>query len=228
MKKVLLFAVAASVVTGVATTAGAQERGEFWLGGQFGYHTAGTGDAAPTRTFTFEPEFGYNLSERWGVGIELGLHGKRATQAAATVPSLPDYWRPDGAEQWGVAGEDGSSSRHSARTLSIAPFARYTFVRWRSVRVYADGGIVYSQTRGEFDLRGRYSDVTTRYGGLFVNPGFAFHLTRCVALTGSVNLLKVGTSRTTSFASFDETALDASLNSPFTPGALRLGFHVSF
>jgi len=204
MKKsvILTLAALAAIVTTVEVDA--QEKGKFWIGGEFGFESAKRTNAVGNE-FSIAPEFGYNFSDRWGAGIAIGVQN-------GTLKSA-DY-------------ADGITRRHGTSTLSIAPFARYTFLRWRKVQLYADGGVVYSYSYGMFDDSGNYSDAEVQYGGLLVNPGFAIHLGRCFALTGGVNLLRVGKSSIK--GSNNVKTWEASLNSPFTSGAMTLGFQVSF
>lgn len=256
MKKALLFTLAAAVVVGTTAQTNAQEKGKFWIGGQFGYESTESFQNMPVNSLTVAPEFGYNLSDRWGVGIEVGLTNANTRNTYTTI--LP-----------GVNDLVSSWSSH-VRTWSVAPFARYTFARWRALRLYADGGVFYehavSKSKGSNspiivgnpdggsdgqsdggrwqsgdlifqDYPGGQSDgsndsgVTSRGGGIFINPGFAIHVTKCLALSGSVNLLSVGASnsgKNTPNSHDDTKTLKASLNSPFASGAIRLGFHVTF
>jgi len=208
MKKVLLFTLAAAMTVGTIAGVGAQEKGKFWVGGKFGF---GSTDytVATVNSFTVAPEFGYNFSDRWGAGIEFSVMNSAIHTEQDTQHSY-------------------------AKTLSFAPFARYTFARWRALSIHADGGFAYMYADGNIDDSGNYSGNETQSGGIFVNPGFTLHVTRCLALTGRVNLFSLSTSTTsanytsTGSDSYDVTSWAASLNSPFASGAIQLGFHVSF
>jgi len=91
MKKILLtslvavFAVTAAVaapakptksaktapVAAPATAASAEQENKYWIGGSVGLST---GKNAPT-AWVIAPEFGYKLTNKWDLGLDLGLSG---------------------------------------------------------------------------------------------------------------------------------------------------------
>jgi hypothetical protein len=200
MKKVFLLTVAVVLVT---VNANAQNRENFWLGGSFGFESAGT--STDCKSFTINPELGYNLSDRWGIGIRAEIR------------------------------QTGTRSRYlygDSRIFSVAPFVRCTFLNWNVLNVFADGGFMYSSAGGETDNQGSARPVDKiRHGDIFINPGFSLRLIGPFALTGSTNIFRFGytnTSRSPHSEIYDTYIWAASLNPPFYLSNFTLGFTFTF
>ena len=97
------------VIVMAAITASAQEG--IYLGG--GISLWRNNDVDKT-SFSITPDVGYNLSEKWAVGVELAYAHK------------------------GYDGEDAISTN----AFALAPYARYSFYENKIVRLFLDMGFV--------------------------------------------------------------------------------------
>ncbi len=128
MKKFLM--TVAFVATSVIASA------QVYVGGGVSFHSTDDGVESSTE-FGIIPEVGYQLNEKWGVGLELGY----------------------------LSQKDGDVT-----TVSIAPYARYTFVNWGKVSLFADGQFQFAQ----IDTEGSYKVNAWSIG---VRPGLKVALT---------------------------------------------------
>ena len=104
MKKIFL----AAIVALFAINANAQ----FWAGGSFGWDTTNS-DSYKSSDAWVTPEFGYNFSDKMGVGISLGAYNYKTE----------------------VAGVESIS-----KSICIAPYFRYIFWSFENVSLFADAG----------------------------------------------------------------------------------------
>ncbi|MDR2910440.1 MAG: porin family protein [Bacteroidales bacterium] len=203
MKKVFLMTVAVVLVT---MNVNAQNKDNFWIGGSFGFASSkfdGTGNTG--NSFTIHPEFGYNISDRWGIGLRAGIE-----QVSA----------------------ESTYSYNENQVFSIAPFARYTFLKWNILNIFADGGFIYSSADGEPDIIEHvYPDNKIKHGDIFINAGFSLQLTKRFALTGSTNIFDVGYTNISPspYNGINDTYIwSASLNPPFNLNNFTFGFNFTF
>ena len=202
MKKVIF---ATLLLAALAVTSQAQEK-KWWVGGTVGYSSTklpGIHDAS--ETFTFLPELGYNLSDRWAVGIQFGLN-----QADLNT---------DNSSTW-------------FQQFSVAPFARYTFWSYKSFSLFADGGINFSDLTGDVDLvANKAGDTHLTTFGVFINPGFAVRLTDRFSLIGRTDLFSADCTFIPISTEVNQgtwKTWSASLNSPFKLDNVELGFVFKF
>jgi hypothetical protein len=199
MKKAFILAAAAIVLA--ATGANAQDN-KFWAGGSFGFSSTELSSVASSSSLSILPEVGYNFSDRWAVGLQFGLN---------------------------QAEIENDITVNDFQTFSIAPFARYTFLRWKAFSVFANGGIAFSDLTGDTDFEdGVNEDAGLTTVGLFVNPGFSVRLSDRFSLTGSVNVFSAGYARSDLSPTNETKTWSANLNSPFNVDNFTLGFHVTF
>ena len=184
-------------VASLTVTSQAQNR-KFWVSGSLGFSSAEADASTKMNTLSIQPNFGYFFSDRWAVGIRFGL------------------------EQGELENDDTFAD---FQELSVAPFARYVFLRWKALTLFVDGGIDFSDFTGDIDSEGivREEEEHLSSCGLFVKPGFSIRLTDCFSLVGN-----------TGFFSADHTWSDqtanwsAGLNSPFKLDNFTLGFSFKF
>lgn len=106
MKK--LFLMAAMMVATLAANA------QIYVGGSLGFESSKENkDADALTSFSIKPEVGYNLSDNFAVGIQLGY-----------------------------ASEEQSKDVTVSK-FEIAPYARYTFAKVGAASFFADGGIQF-------------------------------------------------------------------------------------
>ena len=107
MKKIMMIAVLAVA----ALSANAQA----YVGGgvSFDWSKSKADGAKATTTFEIAPEIGYNLTDTWAVGMQLGLKSTKAGDADALT------------------------------SFYVKPYARYTFAKVDKVSFFVDGGVGY-------------------------------------------------------------------------------------
>lgn len=119
MKKVLLMA--AFAVASLAANA------QLYVGGSLGFQSAKAGDGADNITkIQIAPEFGYNLSEDFAVGMTIDFTTRNGNIAADGTTSQ--------ATKWG----------DSQSCFKFAPYARYTFAKSGIASFFVDGGVGFS------------------------------------------------------------------------------------
>lgn len=119
MKKVIL----AALVAVASLSANAQ----VYLGGKLGFNVGKAGDGAETTTkFEIAPEIGYNINEKWAVGLEIGFStqngGFNTDEALLPFPT------------------SATKASKSDSRFSIAPYARWTFAKTGIASFFIDGG----------------------------------------------------------------------------------------
>ncbi|MCD8236134.1 MAG: porin family protein [Prevotellaceae bacterium] len=148
MKKVLLTA-----IMGVfAMVSNAQ----VWVGGSLGFDYTDVKDAGSVTSVSFAPEVGYNLNDKWAIGISIE-------------------------EQYvNVSPEHGSSD--NGNNFAIAPFARYTFANSGKVSFFVDGGVIFGST--EFNTSNGFQKFndSESYWGIGIRPGVKIGLTDRLSL----------------------------------------------
>jgi hypothetical protein len=194
MKKVILMAAAAVMVA-----MGANAQGKVWVGGTLGFNTIEEGPYK-VNAVDFAPEVGYNITDKWGVGLGFGF-------SQVTV--------------------DNGQTEESVSSFGIAPFARYTFLKWKALSVFADGGFSFSSADAYVTENDFYPNTDVTTFGLFVNPGFSLKLSKCCALVGKVNLFNLS-SENVSDDQAEMTTTNCSLNSPLGVDNIQLGFNLTF
>ena len=181
-----------SIVTLLMCTliASAQEAGNMWIGGSLGGQYTKQGKDAEIKSFNIGPEFGYILSDKIGVGIELNLgYGKAETQSALLDESFYSL----------------SKSEVRSREYSVTPFVRYSFLKGKHGAIFLDGGLHYGYS---FDKK---SSITAHYElpagmtaptvmeylsetkvhsyGIGFRPGFALNLSEKFSFIGKIGVL---------------------------------------
>ena len=95
---------------------------QVYVGGSLGINAwssqENAGDRSET-TFKIMPEIGYNINDSWAIGTVIGYESNKWT---------------------GVNGISESA-------FSVAPYARYTFVKLNKVNFFADGGFEYNYVK---------------------------------------------------------------------------------
>lgn len=153
MKK-LIFTLAISLTTIIA--ANAQEIGQFWLGGSFGFWTEkATGGGESLTNFQFLPELGYAVNDDIGVGIRLGYRSE-------------EYFEVD----------DYYYEKERINTFIISPFVRWAFLKGHFGGLFLDAGAGYAY--GSKDD----SDYSTQEFEIGLRPGVAINVSHSVSLTG--------------------------------------------
>lgn len=125
---------------------------QVYVGGSIGVASVADKANESQTVYKFVPEIGYNLNDDWAVGVELGYQ-----KGACSLGE-------------GVFGQDTDTE-----LFSIAPYARYTFVKSKLVNLFVDGGIGI----------GSYKDLGTQFM-LGFKPGVALNLTESLSFVAHV------------------------------------------
>lgn len=121
MKKSLL-----GLLLAVAMAVPALAQG-MWVGGSVGYNSASIKDGGNTTTWQIVPELGFNLNEKWDLGLDLGYESSNSK--AYTYRGVS------------VIAADGM------KKMSAAIFVRYNAFSIGSVNVIAKGSIGYENAK---------------------------------------------------------------------------------
>ena len=96
-----------------------------WVGGSLSMIND-KNDHDKTITFKFNPEFGYQLGERWGVGVDLSL-----TRSTSEIEI------------------NSTTSKYKPYAIGLSPFVRYTLAETGKLRFFGDAMLNYEYTDGE-------------------------------------------------------------------------------
>lgn len=157
MKKIMMTLAAVCV----AATMNAQ----MYVGGTVGFLSTSdkTNPAAEltTTTFSINPEFGYQLDEKWGVGIALGFATSKVKAENTTVnPNV--------------------SVDSKVTTFEIKPYARYQCFAAGNFNVFVDGGLDFKTISRE-DMKNEMDF------GLFLTPGIAYNINQKWSMVAKLN-----------------------------------------
>ncbi|MBQ6432961.1 MAG: porin family protein [Bacteroidaceae bacterium] len=123
-----------------------------WIGGGIGFDFENHKDEATVTSFTLAPEVGYTLSDKWAIGLQFDL-GYASTN-------------PEHGDSFGTT------------TLTLAPYARYTFAKAGIASFFVDGGFGIGVVKVED------ADAATVWHVGF-RPGVAFNITDHVSFVGT-------------------------------------------
>lgn len=175
MKKIMLM-----VAMAVATlTANAQ----VYVGGGLGFSSSkdayvdadGVTEPDAVTSFSILPEIGYKLDDKLSVGIQLGF----------TTTSYGDTY----VEEFQKTLKDVK-----ATGFAIAPYARYTFVKWGKVGLFADAQFAYAHTSAKGDMPVGGDKVvecerTENTWSLGIKPGLSFDVNDKISLVTKIGWL---------------------------------------
>lgn len=204
MKKIMMTLAAVAV----AATMNAQ----MYIGGNLGFSTSkDKTDPADEQTvtgFTIQPEIGYQLDDKFGVGIVLGYQYNK-TKHEGTISNIP------------------YSSDVKASAFLIKPYLRYQCFTAGKFNVFVDGGLNFKtisrdNMKNELDF------------GLFVSPGIAYNVNEKWSIVAHLNdmfTLGYHKSAVADIAGAPDapTSFQADLASGgFNVGALTFGIYYNF
>jgi hypothetical protein len=183
MKKMIL----AALVAVASLSANAQ----VWVGGQVGFSAGKTtvdGNKQGTgANFTFLPEIGYSINDKFDIAVGIGFtHFNGNGDAYLDFNGLDDY------AYAGLA----DANRNS---FILNPYVRYKFVKSGDFTFFVDGGFAYKFVH--------YSGIDDNGIGweLGFKPGVAYNISDKVSLVAHVGKLgydfsKVGDTKTNEFS----------------------------
>lgn len=170
MKKLLLSLVLA--VGAIAANA------QVWVGGSVGYGFQKNGSKR-LHEFDLSPTVGFNLSEKWEIGLQFSLGKDKSNTTEETVEKIDDL------SQLTVINYIMATYKYS-----VQPFVRYNFYKTGIVTFFLDGSIGYQFNKQDNKLQhttessnkdGMYSYNNTEYKTNIINvgirPGVKFDVT---------------------------------------------------
>ena len=128
---------------------------QFYVGGTVGVNSAKPDGGDAVTTFSIMPEIGYNFSDNFAVGATLGY-------AKAANDYMNDL----------------------CKTFTIAPYARYTFLKTDLLNLFVDGEVSYSNIKEDVDGAESVSAF-----GIHVKPGLAVNVSDNISLIAKYGLL---------------------------------------
>ena len=141
------------VAVAMATTMNAQ----WYVGGNIGFGTSSY-DGNSTTTWAIIPEIGYNLSEKWAVGTIIG-YGENIDKASKKI----------------------GGGKEKIKAFEIAPYVRYTFVKFDKVNIFVDGSVGYRHEN--------WDGTKTNIFSLGLKPGVAVNLNDKLSFVAHVGFL---------------------------------------
>ena len=157
MKKIFMIAVMAVA----AVSANAQ----WYIGGNFGLDfTKSNKDADSQTTLVIAPEVGYNINDKWAVGVDLEF--KMANELVSVK---------DGANATGTG-------------FGIGAYARYTFAQSGPVSFFVDGGLAFNSINYDLDKGLKYDESGSTFN-IGLRPGLAFKASDKVSFVATTGYL---------------------------------------
>lgn len=148
MKKLFLTLVVALV--SVAASA------QLYVGGEVGYWR----DYQANQTeFSIAPEVGYNLSDKWALGLSFGY--------------VHNY----------VGDENHLTDGTKINAVTVNPYARFTYAKFGPVKLFLDGGFNVDA------VKVKDADDSSIAWGIGVKPGVSVNLTEKVSFVAHVGFL---------------------------------------
>jgi hypothetical protein len=144
MKKIFIL----SAITMLVSFSAMAQKGEKWIGGGFSYWNNENNEGIKNSSFSFKPEIGFMLSEKWALGG--GLIFETSKEEAA--------------------------SEITRKTFGIQPFVRYYFGEAGKFKFFAQGELPFTSTNVENDygtVSSKYSYSTL---GLIARPCIGYKL----------------------------------------------------
>ena len=120
---------------------------QVYVGGTVGMASVGGENVDDETVFKFLPEIGYNLNDEWAIGTVVG-YAKSPIGGVTKLGSL------------------GYTGANSESAFIFAPYARYTFLKGKTVSLFIDGGFDFTS--------GSDSDYTALSVGF--KPGLAVNI----------------------------------------------------
>ena len=148
------------ILTALVAVASLSANAQVWLGGSLGFAHENVKDTSKETNFTIAPEVGYKLSDKWDIAIGLGF----------------------GFENY----DPEIGSKVKTTTISVNPYARYTFAKAGIASFFVDGGFNVGHETEDVKNAGKVEATTW---GIGVQPGVAIALSPKASLVGKLGYL---------------------------------------
>ena len=152
------------ILTALVAVASLAANAQVWVGGEVGYshlrQTTNKVEDWKANNFSFLPEIGYKLNDKFDVAAKIGYaHGEAGNDlAGVSVPVYYDF----------------------ANAFVLNPYVRYTFAKAGDFSFFADGGFSYVHGHACGD------DASTNAWQIAIKPGIAYALSEKVSLVAHI------------------------------------------
>lgn len=146
-----------------------------WIGGNLSYQSSslkGGSKDVDANMFTIQPEFGYNLNEKWDIGLDLSYSSGKGTIGEQFGIELPTAKEPNSISKFG-----------------IAPFARYHVMQIGDFDVMLKGSLFYSKAEIE-NVEGSDKTKMTGYG-IAIAPVISYSINETWSIGCTLNFLEL-------------------------------------
>lgn len=174
----LLFAVAL-VVPAVAEN--------MWVGGSLGFNTTSPKEGDSTSSFSIQPEFGYNLDEKMGIGIDLGYGYEKNDDTVTTISVSPfiryemfkigDFsFLAKGSIFYNSEKYDDADIQYTSYGIRIVPVVTYSINKTWSIDAILDFASISFENRkcDDLDIENNTFGIRGNSGNL-ASIGFSYH-----------------------------------------------------
>lgn len=122
---------------------------QVWAGGSLGFDYSSSDKGEKITNFSLNPVVGFELAEKWDLGLELGYSHSLNKTDSEDVTSY--VWR-------------AVNRKTSTNALSVEPFVRYSFLKAGIVTFFVDGTVGYGYAKSKID----YSLSESDFSGILV------------------------------------------------------------
>lgn len=161
---------------------------QFYVGGSLGYSSVADKNddgekTSSTSNFSFAPKVGYDLNEKFSVGLGFSLGNS-------------------GIKTYDSDGDELANPKVS--TWEITPFARYTVAEFGKISLLGEGIIFWGGTTTDSGISNSPKVKSSTYG-LNIAPIIAFAATNRISIEASLNFLNLRYSSEKPDTDFDAT-----------------------
>lgn len=151
-----------------------------WIGGSIGYDSMNVefkgGEKESMTTWSFEPEFGYSINDKWDIGLGLGYFSGQITELYGV-----EFTKIVQAPFDIVA---------DAKALSIAPFARYHVAKIGDFDFMLKGSIFYVKHDLDVLIEPDLDPEVTGYG-ISIAPVVSYNINEAWSISATLNFAEL-------------------------------------
>ena len=170
---------------------------KFYIGGSLGFNTSLDkikdldNSAVPSYSISVSPEIGYSLNEKTNIGLSFSILFSSSKQSTLGFDDEGDI-------------RAGGTSESKSRNLEIAPYIRYSLLKWGKLSlmgiadIYINVGKTESESLYEYESEHvsiwRYSEdgYESFTWGIRVRPQLIYNLSNKISLLVNPNLFRLG------------------------------------
>lgn len=149
MKKIVMLFVA--LITTISISA------QIYVGGNLGFSSSklSTGESSMSGTsYKFQPEVGYQLNDRFAVGINLGVSKGLCALGSFNTSDLKGLLSTVVGGALDIYSSSDNKSSVSLKGFNVNPYVRYTAYKNKYIDIFVDGTIGYSNIKASMGDEG--------------------------------------------------------------------------